>query len=222
MEPKMKSENSGSDNLELVIGSISEDLKSNIELNSKLTSELGNLSNIVSELLKHQKSTISKYETDLIAIKKEIKEVHSVLMSASFPETMLNELSEKLTANSFLLKHPAEATVLHHHHFPKMTWVAAGLWLAFTLSLTGLFVTNNKLDAYIENDIKFRHLKLDTGNRRLQIILDREDSLFNSDPDFKNIVIKTEQQYMENFKRLQKAERLKEEAKNLEKQAKEK
>ena len=219
MEPKMKSEKSGSDNLELVIESISEDLKSNIELNSNLISEIKNLSGIVSELLENQKSQLSKNETDIIAFKKEFKEIRTDLNGISFPETRLNELSEKLTANSFLLKYPAEATVLHHHHVPKLTWVTVGLWLAFSLSLSGLVVVNNKLNGYIENDIKYRHLKLDTGNISLQVILDREDSVYNSNPDFKNIVLKTEQKYLQNLERLQKADRLKKEAKDLEKQA---
>jgi hypothetical protein len=191
-------------------------------LNSNLSSEIENLSSIASELLGNQKSLLSKNETDIISINREFKEIRNDLKDISFPETKLNELSEKLTANSFLLKHPTEARIIHHHHFPKLTWITAGLWLAFTLSLTGLLVSNGKLNGYIENDIKFRHLKLDTGNRRLQIILDQEDSLFNSTPDFKNIVIKTEKQYIENFERLLKADRLKKEALNLEKQAKQK
>ncbi len=112
--------------------------------------------------------------------------------------------------------------IVHHHHVPKVIWITAGLFVAFALVCAGWYSTSNKLDGYIANDTKYRQLRLDTANRSLQSYLDLTDSLYNLDPDVRNIVIKAEERNRKNFERLQKAEHLKAEAKELEKEVRKK
>ncbi len=79
-------------------------------------------------------------------------------------------------------------------------------------------MTSKRLAGYKANDTKYRMLRLDTVHYRLQFFLDRADSLYRVDPDLRKSVLETEEQRRINFERLQRAERLKEEAKKLEKE----
>jgi hypothetical protein len=101
---------------------------------------------------------------------------------------------------------------MHHHHIPKLIWISAGLFIALCLVCT-------KLDGFIANDTKYRHLRLDTAHKSLQLYLDQLDSVYKAHPDFREKVLEREEEYRLNFERLRKAERLKKEAKNLEKAA---
>ena len=67
------------------------------------------------------------------------------------------------------------------------------------------------------NDTKYRRLRLDNTKRELQIYLDKIDSLYIARPDMRKIVLEKEEEYQINFEQLQKAERLKVEAKIIEK-----
>ena len=219
MEQKNKSR---SENLELVIESISEDLKSNLEEKGNLVSIVENLKTNISAILENQKSISSKNDLEIRSILNEFQDIRNHMMRISFPENAINDLSARISENSLLLKHPRETRIIHQHHLPKIIWIAAGLWVALSLSIAGLYVTNGKLNNYIENDTKYRHLRLDTANKILQINLDREDSLYFSSREFRKIVIQTEENYQHNFERLRKADLLKAEAKDLEQMAKEK
>lgn len=72
------------------------------------------------------------------------------------------------------------------------------------------------------NDTKYRQLRLDTAQKSLQIYLDQVDSLYIARPDMRKIVLEKEEEYQTNFERLQKAEQLKAEAKELERPVKRK
>ncbi|MCW3090485.1 MAG: hypothetical protein JWP81_1554 [Ferruginibacter sp.] len=146
-----------------------------------------------------------------------VEELHSDVKSNSLqPETIQN-LSVQLELATTLLKQPILNKVLHHHHIPKLTWISAGLFVAFALVCSGWYLTNSRLNNFISNDTKYRWLRLDTSQRSLQIYLYRVDSLYNILPDMRKNVIETEEEYRLNFERLQKAGRLKAEAKELEK-----
>ena len=81
------------------------------------------------------------------------------------------------------------------------------------------YITAGKLNNFIANDTKYRQLRLDTAHKNLQLYLDHLDSLYKIQPDMREKVLETEEEYRRNFERLQKAERLKTEAENLEKAA---
>jgi len=70
------------------------------------------------------------------------------------------------------------------------------------------------------NDTKYRFLKLDTGQRSLMMILDRVDKVYDSSIDMRKDVLDKEETNRKNFEKMEKAERLKAEAKNLERSVK--
>ena len=115
-----------------------------------------------------------------------------------------------------------DTKIIHQHHISKAIWVAAGLFIILSLESAGWLNTVNKLDQYTENDIKYRFMKLDTTAKNLQVYLDSSDARYKSDPKMRNMVIDLEDQYQKNMERLEKAEQLKQEAKDLENKVKEK
>jgi len=135
------------------------------------------------------------------------------------PIETLQELSKKLNINNVLLKLGPEK-VQHHHHVPKVIWIAAGLFLGLALVCSGWYMTHQKLDQFIMNDTKYRFLKLDTGQRSLMMILDRVDKVYDSSIDMRKDVLDKEETNRKNFEKMEKAERLKAEAKNLERSVK--
>lgn len=137
----------------------------------------------------------------------------------SLPVETLEDLSGKLNINNVLLKLGPQK-VQHHHHVPKLIWIAAGLFVGFAMVCSGWFMTHQKLKQFVMNDTKYRYLKLDTGQRALMIILDRIDSIYDSSIDMRKDVLDKEKNNQINFKRLQRAERLKAEAENLEQSVK--
>jgi hypothetical protein len=94
--------------------------------------------------------------------------------------------------------------------------VAIILFILLSLESAGWLNTVYKLDQYSENDTKYRFMRLDTTAKNLQIYLDSTDARYKSDPNMHNMVIELEDQYQKNMERLEKAEHLKQEAKNLE------
>lgn len=145
-------------------------------------------------------------------IRSEIKEV------ALLPDKLL-QFSNRLELVTDLLKQPATNKVIHHHYIPKLKLISAGLFIALCLVSSGWYVTSTKLNGFVASDTKYRQLRLDTAHKSLQLYLDQLDSLYKSQPDLRAKVLETEEEYRVNFERLQKAERLKTEANNLEKAA---
>jgi hypothetical protein len=131
----------------------------------------------------------------------------------------LEQFSKPLELATNLFRQPREAKVIHHHHVPKLIWIAGGLFLGFCVVFAGWYVTASKLDNFIVNDTKYRKLRVDTAQRGLQLYLDHLDSLFKVETDMRENVLETEEQFRVNFERLHKAERLKRDADDLEKAA---
>lgn len=134
------------------------------------------------------------------------------------PEKLVH-FSNRLELAANTLKQPAINKVIHHHYIPKLIWISVGLFIALCLVCSGWYVTSTKLNSFIASDTKYRLLRLDTVHKSLQLYLDHLDSLYKIQPDMREKVLETEEEYRLNFERLQKAERLKTEAKNLEKAA---
>ena len=97
-----------------------------------------------------------------------VDELKTTVASNQLPTAKLQEVSSRLSLVFTLLQQPLERKVLHHYHIPKLLWVSVGLFLAVCLVSSGWFMTASKLDGYIANDTKYRHLKLDTANESLQ------------------------------------------------------
>ena len=146
-----------------------------------------------------------------------VEGLHSDVKINSLQQETTQNLSDQLKLVTTLLKHPVSNKVMHHHHIPKLIWISVGLFVAFSLVCSGWYVTSSKMNSFITNDTKYRWIRLDTSQRSLQLYLDRVDSLYNKLPDMRKNVVETEEEYRLNFERLQRAERLKAEAKELEK-----
>jgi len=109
--------------------------------------------------------------------------------------------------------------VVHHHHIQKIIWGTILLAIILCMVCAGWFYSARKLDGFIANDTKYRALKLDTAIHPLQQYLERLDSIYAANADLRDNVLQKEQEYLDNFYRVQKALRLKEEARRLEKEA---
>jgi hypothetical protein len=138
----------------------------------------------------------------------------------NLPLEKMQQFTAKLDNGIRILRHPVETKVIHHHHIPKLIWVTVGLFIALSLVCAGWYVTGNKLDSYIANDTKYRYLRINTAEKGLHHYLDRVDSLGQSNINLRETVLKTEEKNREDFERLQKAERLKAEVRELENKVK--
>jgi hypothetical protein len=127
----------------------------------------------------------------------------------------VQELSARITIAISLLQKPVEKKVNHHHHVPKLIWVTAGLFIVLALVCSGWYTTSEKLNGFVANDTKFRKLKLDSANKRLQNELYLVDSLYRVNPDIREIVIKTEEENKRNLEMLQRARNMENEASEL-------
>ncbi len=166
-----------------------------------------------------QIGSIPDNRQDIQQLKTGMNELKAEIKNVRFPVREMQEFSKQLTIGVKLLREPVTVKTLHHHHIPKLVWITAGLFLALCLASTGWYMTGHKLGGYIANDTKYRLLRLDTARYPLQLSLDRADSLYRVDPDLRKSVLETEEQRQVNFERLQKAERLKRDAEELEKAA---
>ncbi|MEP6748323.1 MAG: hypothetical protein ABJB86_11400 [Bacteroidota bacterium] len=142
-----------------------------------------------------------------------VDELHDAF-SSSFSIDKLDELTKRLEESIHFLKLPLQNKVVHQQHVPKIIWIAAGLFIVLALVCSGWYNTYNKLDASIANDSKYRYLKLDTANRKLQLYMFMLDSLYAANINFRSKVIYSEEQNLKNLDLLQKAYKLKCQAKN--------
>jgi len=81
-----------------------------------------------------------------------------------------------------LLRHPVESKVQHHHHFPKIAWITAGLFLILCLVCSGWYMTSRTIEQHRAGDIKYRDLKLLSDSAMLRFLW-RLDSIYLTDPD---------------------------------------
>lgn len=146
-----------------------------------------------------------------------VDEVKTIVASNQLPTGTLQEFSSRLSLVFTQLQQPPENKIVHHHHVPKLIWVSVGLFLALCLVSSGWFVTASKLDGYIANDTKYRHLKLDTANEGLQKSLYTADSFYRTYPNMREIVIEREQENRRNAATLDRAKVMESEAKELKK-----
>lgn len=147
------------------------------------------------------------------------QKMEKVLRDGNIPVGEWKRFTSKLTDTYNLLETPAPVKILHQHHVPKLLWVTAGLFLLLSLGLAGWYIQYKKLDGFITNDTQYRSMRLDTSNLRLQLYLDRLDSIYKTTPDLRQKVIEKEEQYKLNYERRQRASRLRLEAEELDKKA---
>jgi hypothetical protein len=112
-------------------------------------------------------------------LKSGMTDLRTAVTSLQFPAEKIQEFSRKLTLAIDLLGQPVENKVQHHHHVPKIIWVAAGLFITLCLTCSGWYMTAAKLDQYRAADTKYRYLYLE-GDSNMRQILYSVDSLYRS------------------------------------------
>lgn len=147
------------------------------------------------------------------------QKMEKILRDGHIPVVEWKILSSKLTETYNLLESPSPQKVVYQHHIPKLLWITAGLFLLLSLGLAGWYTQHKKLDGFIANDTKYRSMRLDTFNIRLQYYLDRLDSIYKTNPDLREKIVEKEEQYKLNYERRQRASRLRLEAQELDKKA---
>lgn len=108
----------------------------------------------------------------------------------------------------------------HHHHFPKVAWVAVGLFLLLCLVSTGWYLTASRLGDFRDNDTKYRYLQL-IDNGQVARLLNFTDSLQRSQPEFfRDSVLSEEAEKYHRLEMLDEAIRKEAEAEQLRQKAK--
>lgn len=113
-----------------------------------------------------------------------------------------------------LLKAPVENKIVHH--YPRLLWATAGLFLCLCIVCCGWLMTAEKLEAYKASDTKYRFLKLE-GNKNLRQLLLETDSLLLADPQLRDSVIFHEEQQRQRLELLQQAKDRENEATEIKK-----
>jgi hypothetical protein len=110
---------------------------------------------------------------------------------------------------------------IHHHHLLKGIWISIGLFLLLTVLTPSLINTRNDLKVYEANDIKYRHLKVNSDTASLRLLF-KIDSLFLANPEtFTKETIQEENRIAERARLLRRARDKEREGKELIKKAKE-
>jgi hypothetical protein len=213
------------ENVLLVLNEFSEEYKANTRSVISLATSIKEYMSKIDELtdrVDKQSSGLGFEEASQLkrAIEVGVERIIDAVNGISIPEKKLRELAVMLDTTILFLKSPIPQKVIHQHHVPKLVWITAGLFIILALVCSGWYVTGSKLNSYIANDIKYRLLKLDTGNLVLQHQIHRADSLFVVVPRLNDSVIFKEEEYRKNFELLQKARRMKVEADQLNREAK--
>jgi hypothetical protein len=131
------------------------------------------------------------HSPDIQQVKAGIADLKTVVVHLQFPAEEIKELSRKLTITIDQLQKPIENKIQHHHHVPKITWIAAGLFVILCLTCSGWYATSARLDQFREADTKYRYLYLQ-GDSVMQQILYSVDSLYRSGYHMRDSVIQWE------------------------------
>ena len=215
MDTKGKSENQKL-NLDLVLETISDDLRANIETTTRFILSIEKLNGEIGALIENKKESGKDQDVILKEIRQGNSQVSRAIEKILSAESKLKQLADTMEKNSMESNSAGAPKIIHQHHVSKVIWVTAGLFLLLSLESAGWLNTVNKLDQFIENDTKYRFMRLDTAAKNLQSYLDSSDARYKSNPEMRKVVIEMEDEYRKNMERLEKAYQLKQEATELE------
>src|SRR5688500_3001800 len=80
---------------------------------------------------------VSRQAEEVHQIRNELGELKNSTRNMSFPNKQMQELSNRLAETAILLRQPVSNKVVHHHYIPKISWIAAGLFVALLLVCSG-------------------------------------------------------------------------------------
>jgi hypothetical protein len=211
------------ENVLLVLNEFSEEYKGNSKSIAALITSVKELSEKITSMLERlENSTLENDDPSKLEklISNGMEKIRAAVKNDALPGNALTELSQQIAQNILLLKNPVPQKNIHHHHVPKISWIAAGLIIALAIVTSGWYMAIAKSNEYIASDTKYRYLKLDTANFYLQKLLSRTDSLNHKNENMREVVIEMEEKYRNNFEILQRAQRMNAEAENLKASAK--
>lgn len=169
------------------------------------------------EALKEKVAGLLDYKQVLETQNTRMEELQTTLSGINIPVRTMQDLSANLNRSIQAWKQPART--VHHHHFPKIAFAAAGLFLLLALAGAGWYMTGQKLKQYQASDIKYRHLKL-TDDSSLQKRLSAADSLYQLDPaGMRDSVLRWEEAIRREIKLQQQIKHAEEEVKQLKEKA---
>jgi|ERR1035437_1551123 hypothetical protein len=141
------------------------------------------LSTIEVSLLKENTNKDPEMETLL----KEIKLLQAEMIKWPFQfkenSEKLNELLNAIASLNFKLESSKRDHIKHRHHLHRGVWIAIGLFIISLLFLYGWINCSNTKNAFEDNDIKYRYLKV-FGNTNLLKATYQTDSLYNLNEDY--------------------------------------
>ncbi len=163
------------ENVLLVLNEFSEDYKANTKsLNGLIAAvkECTGRIDMQTERMANLQTSAEPGSTNQLheLVDSAIKKMGSAINSISYTVNQLQQLSAKLDKNISLLQNPAPQKIVHHHHVPKIAWIAAGLFVVLVLACSGWHMTAGNLDEYKNSDIKYRYLKQKSNLTLLQIL----------------------------------------------------
>jgi hypothetical protein len=125
---------------------------------------------------------LSGLPKDVAEIKDSLNLVKRNSVTALLPNEKSEKLAENLSVAIPLIGKLIENKIQHHHHIPKLLWVAAALFLLLSLVCAGWYVTASREDQHLAGDIKYRQLKLMADTTFLRSLW-KLDSVYSANPD---------------------------------------
>jgi hypothetical protein len=143
-------------------------------------------------LVEKKVNAIPDHSKDFEEVKTGVRDLKAVSNGQNAIMEKLQVFFTSLEIAVALLRRPVKSQVYHHHHVPKIIWIAAGLFLALCLVCSGWYMTARDSGQYQANDIKYRQLKLEADSAFHQYLV-QLDSIYLTDPDkMRNNVIEQE------------------------------
>jgi len=125
---------------------------------------------------------LSGLPKDIAEIKDSLTLIKRNSVTALLPNEKSEKLSENLSVAIPLMGKLMENKIQHHHHVPKLFWIAAALFLLLSLVCAGWYVTASREDQHLAGDVKYRELKLIADTIFLRSLW-KLDSVYSANPD---------------------------------------
>ena len=133
-------------------------------------------------IIEQEIQKLSGLPKDIAEIKDSLNLIKRNSVTALLPNEKSEKLAENLSVAIPLIGKLIENKIQHHHHVPKLFWIAAALFLLLSFVCAGWYVTASREDQHLAGDIKYRELKLMADTTLLRSLW-KLDSVYSANPD---------------------------------------
>lgn len=133
-------------------------------------------------IIEQEIQKLSGLPKDIAEIKDSLNLIKRNSVTALLPNEKSEKLAENLSVAIPLIGKLIENKIQHHHHVPKLFWIAAALFLLLSFVCAGWYVTAGREDQHLAGDIKYRELKLMADTTFLRSLW-KLDSVYSANPD---------------------------------------